>query len=78
MSLITRDALQDFVPFVQFKKCEMHSWRSDTEACNFTKSTTFSWVFKQQIRELSSRQIEEECDRFRRSAFLKFKPLYPP
>ena len=35
--------LRDLVPFVQFKKCENHSWKS--AACNFTKSNTLRGVF---------------------------------
>ena len=34
-------ALRDLVPFVQFKKCEKHSWRSVI----FTKSNTPPSVF---------------------------------
>ena len=34
------DALRDLLPFVQFKKCEKHPWRS-----NFTKSNTPPWLF---------------------------------
>ena len=37
--------LRDFVPFVQFKKREKHSWRSVTSPSNFTKSNTPPWVF---------------------------------
>ena len=32
------DALSDLVPFVQFKKCEKHPWRS----VNFSKVAGFS------------------------------------
>ena len=57
--IITRDALRDFVSFVQFLKSKKHPWRSVTLvklqtfslqlcgllACNFTKSNTPPWVF---------------------------------
>ena len=33
-SAVTCDALRHLVPFVQFKKCEKHSWRS----VNFSKA----------------------------------------
>ena len=44
------DALHDLVSIVQFKKREIHPWRSITfsnrlVACNFTKSNTPPWVF---------------------------------
>ena len=42
------DVLSDLVYFVQIKKREKHPLRSATlqaEACNFTKSNTFPWVF---------------------------------
>ena len=44
--IFTSDAFCNLVPFVQFKKCEKHPWRSVTfEACNFIKSNTPPWVF---------------------------------
>ena len=45
------DALRNLVPFVQFEKCEKHSWRTDnfsklqSLAFNFTKIITPPWVF---------------------------------
>ena len=38
------DALQDLIPFVQFKKREKHPWRNVT-FCNFNKSNTPPWLF---------------------------------
>ena len=44
------DALQDFSPFVPFKKREKYPWRTVTFSrfqagdCNFTKSNTRPWV----------------------------------
>ena len=36
------DSLRDLVPFLQFKKCEKHPWRSVTFSA---KSDTPLWVF---------------------------------
>ena len=46
------DGLRNLESFVQFKKREKHPWRSvtfsntksNTKACNFTKSNTPLWV----------------------------------
>ena len=47
---MTCDALRDLLPFVQFKKREMHPWMSFTFSkvtgfYNFTQTNTPSWVF---------------------------------
>ena len=48
--IMTCDALRDLVPFVQFKKREMHPWMSFTFSkvtgfYNFTQTNTPPWVF---------------------------------
>ena len=41
------DALRDLVPFVQFKKCEKHLWRSVTfQAATLLKTILFHGSFK--------------------------------
>ena len=41
MIIIICDALHDLVPFVQFKKCEKHPWRS----CRLLKVTLLHGCF---------------------------------
>ena len=58
--MTTCDALRDLVPFVQFKKCEKHPWRSVTFIWRSVRSPArsriaeFEYTFKDTVNLLFS------------------------